>query len=420
MPVLGVIADDFTGATDIAGTLSAGGMRVFLAIGAPGSGDYAREAEEYDAVVVAVKSRSIPPAEAVAMSRGALSWLQQLGIGRFYFKYCSTFDSTPAGNIGTVSDALMDDLGAAQTIFCPAYPVNGRTVYMGNLFVGEQLLSESPMKDHPLNPMRDSNLVRLLAEQSRRRVALVRQDVISAGAEAVRAAMAKMRDAPFIIVDTVEEKDLTTLAEACFEMPLLTGGAGLARELPGCYHAAGLAKKAPSLSAPRAKGRAVILCGSCSEATRRQIALAKKNFPAFKLEMDAVSSVQAVAGVLEWAKQQPANAPLLIYSSTNTDEVTAAQARYGQRAAGEMVEKTLGEIAGHLVKAGADKVIVAGGETSGAVTNALNIRALKICAEIAPGVPWTESLSEPRLVLALKSGNFGGDDFFADAINMLL
>lgn len=421
---LGVVADDFTGATDIAGALAQGGMRVMLTIGAPAQKP--PPPREFDAAVVALKSRALPAAAAVSQSRAALKWLQAAGAAQFYFKYCSTFDSTASGNIGPVADALMDDTGAPLTIICPAYPDNARSVYQGNLFVGDQLLSESPMKNHPLNPMRDSNLMRLLAKQSDRSQTLIAWQTVRQGAAAIRRALdkAQRQGAAYAVVDAIEDADLAAIGAAAAHLPLLTGGAGLAQALPAVYAAAKNVTLRPAPAPPQVKGRAVVLCGSCSQTTRRQIARAKRHYPSYQLNIAniAKSKDAAVREVLAWAKTQPRDAPLLIYGSAAAAEVKTAQARLGPAAAGALMESAIGGAARALVRGGARKIVVAGGETSGAVVEALNIRALRISAQIAPGVPWTESITggnSPHLALALKSGNFGGENFFQDALKLL-
>ena len=429
--LLGVIADDFTGATDIAGVLAKGGMRVCLTIDTPVAGMLADASDAYDAVVVALKTRSLPAVEAIAQSRAALKWLRGAGAERFYFKYCSTFDSTAAGNIGPVSDALLDDLQTPLTVICPAYPANARTVYQGHLLVGSQLLAESPMKDHPLTPMRDSDLLRLLAEQSGRKQILLPWGIVRQGAAVLGAALAEAasQHTSYAITDAIEDTDLETIAAACASLPLLTGGAGLAQALPAVYFTGGQLAHKTLPEPPKISGGVVILCGSCSEATQQQIAYAERHYPAYQLDIDAIAdnTDAAVEAAVAWAhtqRERQKGEPLMIYGSATAEAVGAAQARYGRQEAGEMMERAIGGIACALVAMGARKIIVAGGETSGTVVSALNIRVLRVTAEIAPGVPWTESIGDdendpPHLALALKSGNFGGKRFFSEALEML-
>ncbi len=410
-PLLGAIADDVTGATDLCNTLVRGGMRTVQTMGV------ARDVElpEVDAVVVGLKSRTAPVAEAVAGSTEALAWLRELGASRFFFKVCSTFDSTAEGNIGPVADALLDALGSELTLVCPAFPANGRTVYQGHLFVGDRLLSESSMAHHPLTPMTDSDLVRVLGAQTSRPVGLVPLAVVRAGAEAIGRRLEELRRAgvAHAIADAVADDDLRALGAAGAELPLLTGGSGLALGLPESFRRLGLLpERSPGAEAAPPRGPAVVLAGSCSAATREQVRRMAARFPAIRvdaLDGDLESLAAAATAAL-------ADGPVLVYSTAEPDEVARVQARLGAARAGDLVESALGELASRLVDAGARTLVVAGGETSGAVLRALGIRALAVGPEIAPGVPWMRSLGEPALALALKSGNFGGPDFFLEAL----
>ncbi|MBL4917436.1 3-oxo-tetronate kinase [Szabonella alba] len=412
--ILGAIADDLTGATDLALMLAREGMRVVQVVGVPDSADFG----DAEAVVVAMKSRTNPVDEAVAMSRAALARLQKAGARQIYFKYCSTFDSTPQGNIGPVAEALMADLGSDVTVACPAFPANGRTVFNGHLFVGRQLLSDSPMKDHPLTPMTNSDLVAVLAEQVSAPVGLIAHDSIAAGAEAVRTQIAEAKG--FLILDAITDADLRVLGEAIADLPLLTGGSGLALGLPEAYRRRGWltgAGEAEDFAAP--EGPAVMLAGSCSKATRGQIAHAiAAGVPVLKLDPLAIADGrQTVDAALDFVTA--ATATPLIYSSADPDEVRAAQATLGRDRAGELVEHFLGDVARSLRDRGFRRFLVAGGETSGAVVTALGVSAMKIGPEIDPGVPWTVSLGDTPLALALKSGNFGAEDFFTKAWTLL-
>lgn len=446
--VLGCIADDFTGATDLANTLVKSGMRTVQAIGVPGdelfggtsssqskipepprlgrdSGDAVPPVSgvgDAEAVVVALKTRTAPVETAVAQSLAALRWLRAEGARQIFFKYCSTFDSTPAGNIGPVADALMADLDAKFAIVCPAFPGAGRTIYRGHLFVGDQLLSDSSMRNHPLTPMTDSNLVRLMSAQSKRRVGLVPYATVDQGGAETKAAMHRLAEAgiSYGVVDVLADRHLLTIGEAVGEHALITGGSGVALGLPENFRRAGLLGARADAFVPKVEGRAVVLAGSCSAATRAQIEHAKAFWPSLKLEAERIASgVPMAREIIDWAMAQPAEAPVLIYSSAEPEEVAATQKRYGREKAGAMIEETLGMIATGLVAGGITRLIVAGGETAGAVVSALGITGLRIGREIDPGVPWTESLGKPRLALALKSGNFGGTDFFAKAFGML-
>ena len=417
--LLGCIADDFTGATDLANTLVGQGMRTVQTIGLPGP-DFS--ADEIDAVVVALKSRTIPAAEAVQQSLAALDWLRRAGCRQFLFKYCSTFDSTDSGNIGPVADALLDALGAEFTIACPAFPTNARTIYKGYLFVGDVLLSESGMRNHPLTPMTDPSLVRVLQRQTPHKVGLVEHRTVAQGADAIRAAFDALRAAGtrHAVVDALTDADLMAIGRALDGVPLLTGGSGVAMGLPENFRRAGLLTAAAVAEAPQVGGLAAVLSGSCSDMTNRQVAAMRAERPAFALDPLAIAAGEDVAAAaLAWAERHLAANPVLIYSTATPDSVQAVQAKLGRDAAGGMVEAAMGRIAEGLVARGVRRLIVAGGETSGAVVTALKVPALRIGPEIDPGVPWTEGLGSPRLALALKSGNFGGPDFFAKALAML-
>ena len=413
--LLGCIADDLTGATDLALMLQSAGMRTLQSIGVPAEGDAAGEA---DAVVIALKSRTIAPHEAVHQSLAALEWLRARDARQILFKYCSTFDSTDAGNIGPVADALLDATNSAFTVVCPAFPTNKRTLYMGHLFVGDQLLSDSPMKDHPLTPMRDASLVRVLSRQTTRRVGLVSLATVRQGAAAMRDAFAKLAAAghAYAVVDAVADEDLLALGEACAGMALITGGSGIAMGLPknfGCDSAAGQAL-------PRVAGRAAVISGSCSAQTNTQVEAWKSQRKAFRVDpLRLAAGEDMAAQALAWAAALPPDEPLLVYATALPDAVRAAQSQLGAAQAGELVEHCLARVAQGLVAAGVRKLIVAGGETSGAVVNALGVRLLRIGPQIDPGVPWTVSEGEPLIALALKSGNFGGTDFFTKALEMV-
>jgi uncharacterized protein YgbK (DUF1537 family) len=421
-PLLGCIADDFTGATDLASNLVQAGMPTVQWLGVAGPPSTAGEAA---AVVIALKTRSLASDEAVRQSLDALQALQAIGCRRFYFKYCSTFDSTDQGNIGPVAAALLDALGTQQTIFCPAFPENARTVFQGHLFVGDRPLNESGMERHPLNPMTDANLVRVLARQTSRRVGVLPYEVVRDGPTSIRSALTSLNasGAAFVIVDALDAEHLNALAAACAGMPLVTGGSGLATGLPAAYRASGLLTAGsvePQM--PNIGGRTAILSGSCSSATQQQVAWMKSRCPSLLLDVarSIADREHVVEEAIRWAGDHDAGQPILIYSTTAPDEVAALQARYGREAAAGAIEAAFAEIAARLV---ADcrvrRLIVAGGETSGAVVSKLGIRALRIGPRIAPGVPWTESISEQPLALALKSGNFGGPDFFPAAVEML-
>ncbi len=416
--LLGCIADDLTGATDLGVTLAREGLSVVQLNGLPGA-DVALPA--VDAVVVALKSRTIAPGEAVAQSLTALDWLRARGAARFYFKYCSTFDSTAQGNIGPVTEALQDALGATLVPATPAYPRNKRTVYLGHLFVGDVLLSDSGMRHHPLTPMTDANLVRVLAAQATRKVGLVGYADVEAGADAVRSRLAALagEGVRHAIVDAIRDEHLVAAGRACVELPLTTGGSGLALGLARALAdrarptAGGWTKPAPG--APVAW-----LSGSCSEATRAQVAAARDLATAIRLDPLALAAdPQLASAIAAQAVAALGGRPVLVYATAAPDEVAVAQRALGTERAADVVETAFRVIARALAAAGVRAFVVAGGETSGAVVEALAVRALAIGPEIDPGVPWTLAVGGEPCRLALKSGNFGARDFFAKATEML-
>ena len=418
MAILGVIADDFTGATDIAGMLVKGGMRTIQTIGVPAKGTIP---DDVDAVVVALKTRSIPAADAVAQSLDALKALQAAGCVRFFFKYCSTFDSTDAGNIGPVGDALLDALKAKQAIYCPAFPVNGRTIFFGHLFVGDVLLSDSHMKHHPLTPMTDASLVRVLARQTPHKVGLVALKEVQSGSAVLRESLDKLsaEGVRHVVVDAVADTDLGIIGEAIGDDTLVTGGSGVALGLPAAYRRRGLmAHRSGADALPKTEGASAVLAGSCSAATLGQIKAFKGAHLA--LDTDAICRGEDVAGkALAWAREKLGTAPILLSASDTPDSVKALQAKYGIEQSSQAIEKTMAALARGLVEAGVGRLVVAGGETSGAVVGALDVTALRIGPEIDPGVPWTASVGARPLLLALKSGNFGAPDFFTKAFDRL-
>jgi 3-dehydrotetronate 4-kinase len=417
--LLGCIADDFTGATDLANMLVRGGMRTIQAIGVPA----APLGQEVDAVVIALKSRTIDAAEAVAQSLSALDWLQQTGCSQVYFKYCSTFDSTPKGNIGPVTDALMKALGTDFTIACPAFPEAGRTIFRGYLFVANQLLSESGMKDHPLTPMTDANLMRVLQPQTKAKVGLIRYDMLASGAAGVRAEIAALRQQAvgIAIVDALDQSDLDCLIEACSDLPLVTAGSGVGLAIAEHHRRSGrLPHAAVAAQLPRVKGTAAVLAGSCSQATNEQVARWLRSRPGFRIDPRELAAGQAaIEEALAWARERLPSGPVLIYATSSPQEVKSVQRELGTERAGALVEEAFAAIGKGLVSTGVRKLIVAGGETAGAVVRALDIRSLRIGPQIDPGVPWTESLEDKPIALALKSGNFGSPDFFFKALAQL-
>jgi uncharacterized protein YgbK (DUF1537 family) len=418
---LGCIADDFTGATDLANNLVRAGMRTVQTIGVPDDASAARDA---DAVVVALKSRTTPPDQAVALSLRALQWLRAQGATQIYFKYCSTFDSTPRGNIGPVAEALMQALGTDFTIATPAFPDNQRTVFKGYLFVGDVLLSESGMRDHPLTPMTDANLVRVLQAQCRGRVGLIDHRAVAAGGPALRARIDALRGAgiSLAIADAVSNEDLMRLGAAVRDLPLVTGGSGLALGLPGNF---GLQPSPAAERLPAPQGRRAIVSGSCSQATLRQVRhYVEAGGAALAIDpLQLARHQDEVARALDWARPRLQEGPVLVYSTAAPDAVRQAQEAMGVQRAGELVEEALAAVARGLVASGVRQLVVAGGETSGACIQALGLARLRIGPQIDPGVPWCHAegadTAVPSLHVALKSGNFGADDFFVRAFSLL-
>ncbi|HEX7889618.1 MAG TPA: 3-oxo-tetronate kinase [Ramlibacter sp.] len=416
--LLGCIADDFTGATDLANNLVRAGMRVVQTIGVP------REpVTGVDAVVVALKSRTIPAAEAVSQSLEALRWLQSQGCRQFYFKVCSTFDSTAQGNIGPVAEALLEALGAPFCCVTPAFPENGRTVFKGHLFVGDVLLSDSGMRNHPLTPMTDANLVRVMQAQSRGRVGLIDHSVVRGGAAPIHARIQQLQAEGyrFAIVDAIADQDLMHLGRALADAPMMVAGSGVAIGLPQNH---GLSTSHEAAALPKSQGARAIVSGSCSVATNKQVAdFIQKGLPAL-----AVDPLQIAAGrniveeALAWARPKLGSDPVLVYSSAPPESVHAVQQQLGVGDAGAMVEHALAAIAKGLVDAGVGELIVAGGETSGAAVQALGVQQLRIGPQIDPGVPWCHANATAcgrNVHVALKSGNFGSTDFFTKSFRQL-
>jgi uncharacterized protein YgbK (DUF1537 family) len=418
---LGCIADDFTGATDLANNLVRAGMHVVQTIGVPSSPLGA----EVDAVVVALKSRTIAPQEAIEQSLQALAWLQAQGAEQIYFKYCSTFDSTAQGNIGPVTEALMQALNTDFTIATPAFPDNGRTVFKGYLFVGDVLLNESGMQHHPLTPMLDANLVRVMQAQCKGKVGLIDHRTVAQGAQAIaqRVSDLKAQGVSIAVVDAVSNDDLLRLGPALKTMPLVTAGSGVAIGLPANF---GLSPTPQASVLPKAQGLQAVVSGSCSQATNRQVAHFKQSGrPAWAIDPLALANSSSqgedvVAQALQWAQAQLQSGPVLVYSTDAPEAVKAVQTQLGVEAAGALVENTMAAIAKGLVDMGVQQLVVAGGETSGACVQALSITQLQIGPQIDPGVPWCHAHTHAKAIhLTLKSGNFGTDDFFTKAFQQL-
>ena len=421
--LLGCIADDFTGGTDLAGMLVKAGMRTVQMIGVP----HQPIGDDVDAVVIALKSRTTPAADAVEESLAALRWLRESGCRQFYFKYCSTFDSTERGNIGPVAEALLAELGSGFTIACPAFPANQRTIYKGNLFVGDVPLSESGMRNHPLTPMTDANLVRVLQAQVKGKVGLADYAAVRQGEAAIRARFAQLQaeNCNFAVVDALSNDDLMAIGAACSEMPLVTAGSGIALGLPQNFRRAGLlADDQVADALPPTGGLRAVIAGSCSLATQGQVATMQLTHPSFCIDpLELAKGSDVVGAALGWAAVHLAQGPVLIYATAAPESVKAVQAQLGVDKAGALVEEAFAAIARGLVALGVGQLIVAGGETSGAVVKALGIAGLRIGPEIDPGVPWTVGIAGNSgvspLALALKSGNFGTPDFFLKAWSRL-
>lgn len=417
---LGCIADDFTGATDLANNLVRAGMRVVQTIGVP---DHSLDVQA-DAVVVSLKSRTIAPEDAINQSLAALAWLKGLGAEQIYFKYCSTFDSTAKGNIGPVTDALMHALGTQFTIATPAFPDAGRSVFKGYLFVGDVLLNESGMQDHPLTPMKDANLMRVLQPQTQHKVGLIDHKTVSAGPVAVQGRMAELiaHGVGIAIVDALNNEDLIRLGPALKGLPLVTAGSGVAIALPANF---GISPNPAASKLPLVQGARAIVSGSCSRATNSQVEhFLSTGDPAYELDPMALTDDDRMEqSVLHWADVMlPHGRPLLIYSTANPEKLKAVQNRLGVQQASERVERALATIACGLARRGVRQLVVAGGETSGSVVQALQMHQLQIGSQIDPGVPWCAGRAEligENMLITLKSGNFGAKDFFSKAFRFL-
>ena len=413
---VGAIADDFTGALDLANNFVRAGLSVAHVNGVDES---ATPPADVDVVVVALKTRTAPIEEAIAHSREALRWLVRNGATKFYVKYCSTFDSTPSGNIGPIVDMAMDELKVAQAVAVPSFPDTGRTVFQGHLFVGDRLLAESSMRHHPLTPMTDSDVVRLLAPQTRRAAASIARRHVAAGRVALRGELDRLTEEigpSIVVVDAIDNNDLQTIADAVAVDALVTGGSGLALSLPAAW---GLNHQAAG-ELPVPRGHRAIVAGSVSTRTNEQVA--QYPGPKFRIEPALLGDTDVVTEAVNWAvKHLHSNRTPLIYSTASPDDVAQAQLRLGALQVGAAIEEALSSIAVRLVAHGVGQLVVAGGETSGACMQALGIRELRIGRQIDPGVPWAHGRSADGhdLHIALKSGNFGAEDFFTKAFEEL-
>lgn len=414
--LLGCIADDFTGASDLANTLAKGGMATTQFVGVP-VGAPPRDCE---AGVVALKTRSIAVDKAIAQSTAALEWLRHQGCRQYFFKYCSTFDSTPEGNIGPVGEALLDALDASVAVVCPVFPATGRTLYSGHLFVDGKPLSESGMENHPLNPMTDANICRWLSLQTRGDVGLLPYEVVRRGASAIRAGLGAEAAAGrrLVVVDALTDDDLIEIGAAVADDKLVTGGSGVALGLPNNFREAGLVR-GTSTAFSGVKGPGVVLSGSCSETSRGQVATYLDDHPGLAVDPDALSRGAISANMaVAFARDRIGQSPI-IYTTDEPAAVLAAQERHGREAIAAVIEAFFGEVAKQLVEIGVTRIAVGGGETSGAVVTALGLERFRIGPEIDPGVPILAAEGRQPMHFALKSGNFGGSDFFAKALGAM-
>ena len=435
--LLGCIADDFTGATDLAGILARSGVRVNLRLGVPAESD-SNDVAPFE--IIALKCRTQGIDKALSSVADAQAWLTKHEAQRFFWKYCSTFDSTATGNIGPVAEAMLDTFASTSqntakkdhrtTIYCPAFPENGRSVYMSNLFVGNQLLAESPMKDHPLTPMKDSNLCRLLEPQVSSSVGAITWPTVSQGPEEIRSALNShsQNAVRHVVIDAVTADDLLNIVRASEHLALLTGGSALAMHLPALFRVRGWLKEDDQVVFPKPPpGKQLILSGSCSSMTQQQVAAQTLLAPSFKIDPLSLARNGQLTEARSWLVQSLADssastentnaaATPIVYATADSEAVAAAQNELGAEKAGEIVEKALATLAQDGIEHGVRQLVVAGGESSGAVAQALAIDSLRVGAEIAPGVPWTYAdLGDETLAIALKSGNFGGEHFFNEA-----
>ncbi|MGO7572242.1 3-oxo-tetronate kinase [Rhizobium ruizarguesonis] len=422
--LLGSIADDYTGASDLANTLTKNGLRTVQTVGIP---DPSLALPDVDAVVVSLKIRSVPASDAVTAAASAERWLRQRGAGHVLYKICSTFDSTDAGNIGPVTEALSEAAGGGGVLVTPAFPETGRTVYLGHLFVGGQPLNESPLKDHPLNPMHDANLVRVLTRQSRNAVGLIDLTTIAAGPGAVKARLDSFRTAGVtaVIADAIFERDLETLGEVALETPVSTGASGLGLGLARALVRSGRISTDGATMADATRpvgGFSAIVAGSCSKATLHQLDIAERSMPVLRLDPERLlAGPDEIAAAISWAGDRISAGPVVVAASAAPETVSRLQSLYGREASGHAIETATSIITAELVERGVRRLVVAGGETSGAAVDRLAIPAFLIGPEIAPGVPVLRTVGNAQgdMLLALKSGNFGGEDFFAAALAMM-
>jgi uncharacterized protein YgbK (DUF1537 family) len=413
-PVIGCIADDFTGGSDVAAALRRTGLRTALYFDQPG----ATPLPPCDAVVIGLKIRTADRAEAVSQALDAYRWLEANRVPRVYYKYCSTFDSTDDGNIGPIGDALLTATGSQITVICPASPVHGRTLYQGHLFVGDRLLSESSMSQHPLTPMGDSDIVRVLGRQTHWPVGGIFLDDVAEGSEGVSQRLDALAasGARYAVVDAVTDDDLRTVATATAQLRLITGGAGLA---------AAMARLAVEENPPGATepvelptGPTLVLAGSCSAATRAQITHAQAHMASYRIDPGAAESPEQLeASALDWLGSNLGSGPLLMYSSADAQERAAVGEPYSRPLA-EVIEHVHGRLAAAAVDRGVQRIVVAGGETSGTVVQSLGVKSVRVLDEQDAGVPWCLAADREDgrpVALLLKSGNFGQVDLLSAA-----
>ncbi|PHM35743.1 3-oxo-tetronate kinase [Xenorhabdus innexi] len=411
---LGVIADDFTGATDIASLMVQNGWQVALLLSIPDDSTFIPH--DVDAIIISLKSRSCPVDESIEQSLKACRWLRQkANCSRLFFKYCSTFDSTIKGNIGPVTDVLMDELQIDLCLICPALPINGRTVVYGYLFVNGQLLNESDMQYHPINPMKDSNLLRLMEQQSRGTAGLVDINCVRQGELSIRDRLCQLRckGIRYAVVDTLLMDDLLLVAQAAHDMTLITGGSGLGGAIAR-YCSGGNSEKTSIKKLPLPRNRRmVILSGSCSVMTYRQVLEYKKIASTMELDIDkCINNPDYIHLLVDWIIQQPMKglAPML-YTTRPPGVLKLTHNQYESFQVSKIIEQLFAQIANELRQKDFNTFIITGGETSGKVVQSLGINQVGIGAIIAHGVPWVYDL-QSDCWLALKSGNFGEVDFF--------
>ena len=428
------VADDDTGASDLAGMLADEGLRTLLVIDLPAAEKFLEWSERYDAVVMAEGTRNLAPREAAERTRRAIRLLKEREPRVFQIKYCSTFDSTPEGNIGPSIDAALDELDEAFTIAVPALPINGRTTYQGYHFVGCQLLSDSPMRHHPLTPMTNANLVDLLGRQTTRRVGLAPYDEVEAGADRLRQCFHSLRDegVEVAVVDCLNDEHVRTICRAASELRLLTGSSAFGQGMPGVFRERGwLSGRTEISNAPQVAAGdrgCLLVAGSCSVATRGQNEwLAAQGVPIYQLDARELLDEHFDGGAVASAVRArlAAGVHCLLTTSGTPEEVRRVQ-EWGAGAGlsvpvlGQKIADALADFVAEVLEdCRAGGLVVAGGETSGAVCRRLELGALHVGRNIAPGVPLCFSLGKFQLPVVLKSGNFGGTDFYGRALSAI-